>query len=176
MSYINRHPTKKSAGRAELMYLLVVLMAGFGTAWWAGHKIGMDLSSLTAVASVLGLTETGRLTHGAMGYQANTAVQTDQQVMVPYCAAGQTPTFKDGLATLKQQLGDAMGAPIECEHPASAAGDTVQATTTGLAAYNKLTNTVSFTDGWRHWAITAHGLVAWEGTDSNPPVAKSPKS
>jgi hypothetical protein len=36
-------------------------------------------------------------------------------------------------------------------------------------AYSKLTNTVSFTDGWRHWAITANGAVTWEGTDPNPP-------
>ena len=45
MSYLNRRTTRRSAGSAELMYLLIVLAAGFATAWWAGHKIGMDLST-----------------------------------------------------------------------------------------------------------------------------------
>jgi hypothetical protein len=79
------------------------------------------------------------------------------------------PAFALGLSGLKQQLGDSMGTPVECEHAISASGDTVQQTTTGLAAYDKATNTVSFTDGWRHWAITPRGFVAWEGSDSNPP-------
>ena len=64
-----------------------------------------------------------------------------------------------------------MGTPVECEHPADTSGDTVQQTTTGLAAYTQATNTVSFTDGWRHWAISPSGFVSWEGTESTPPAA-----
>jgi hypothetical protein len=63
-----------------------------------------------------------------------------------------------------------MGKAVECEHAASAAGDTVQQTSTGLAAYDKASNTVSFTDGWRHWELTAQGLVSWEGEDKMPPA------
>ena len=48
-------------------------------------------------------------------------------------------------------------------------GDLIQQTTTGLVVYDKLGDTVSFTDGWRHWAITPSGPVAWEGTDAAPP-------
>jgi len=107
------------------------------------------------------------VTHGSTGYKPE--VQTDQPVLAPYCAPGQSPTFVLGVADLQRQVGDAMGAPIECEHPSSPTGDTIQQTTTGLVAYTSLTNTTSFTDGWRHWAITPRGLVAWEGTDSNPP-------
>jgi hypothetical protein len=70
---------------------------------------------------------------------------------------------------LKQQVGNTIGAPIECEHSTSPAGDTIQQTTTGLVAYTRLSNTVTFTDGWRHWAMTPRGLVIWEGTDSTPP-------
>ncbi len=140
MSYSHRRTTKKNTGSAELIYLLIVLAAGFATAWWAGHKLGMDLSSVSTMASILGL-----------------------------CHPGQSPAFAVGMDNLKQQLGNAMGVPLECEHPTSAIGDTIQQTTTGLAAYSKLTNTVSFTDGWRHWAITARGPVTWEGTDPNPP-------
>jgi hypothetical protein len=169
MAYVNRRFTKRRSGSAELMCLLIVLAAGCATAWWTGHKLGMDLSSVTTVASILGLTETGRLTHGAAGYHPNADVQADQPAAAPYCNPGQSPVFAVGMADLKQRLGNAMGAPLECEHPTSAIGDTVQQTTTGLAAYNKLTNTVSFTDGWRHWAQTPHGPVTWEGTDPNPP-------
>jgi hypothetical protein len=87
-----------------------------------------------------------------------------------YCSPGQAPAFALGLADLKRQLGEAMGTPVECEHVASASGDTVQRTTTGLAAYNRATNTVSFTDGWHHWALRPDGLVSWEGTEPNPPA------
>jgi hypothetical protein len=169
MSYAHRRFTKKRSGSAELMYLLIVLAAGCATAWWAGHKLGMDLSSVTVAASVLGLTETGRATHGPAGYQPTLDVQRAQAGTAPYCAAGQSPAFAATLTELKQQVGNAMGAPLECEHPTSAIGDTIQQTTTGLVAYTKLTNTVSFTDGWRHWALTPRGPVTWEGTDPNPP-------
>jgi hypothetical protein len=170
MSYAHRRFTKKRSGSAELMYLFIVLVAGFGTAWWAGHKVGLDLSSVTVAASILGLTETGRVSHGPAGYQPAAEVQANQGPLAPYCQTGQTPTFANAVQNLKQQAGDVLGTPVECEHPVSPTGDTVQQTTTGLVAYTKLTNTLSFTDGWRHWATTPRGLVAWEGTDSNPPA------
>jgi hypothetical protein len=167
MSYHNRRATRKGQGGAELMYLLVVLAAGAATAWWAGHQIGTDLSSLGTAASILGITETGRLTHGAVGYTQGAA--KTGEVPAPYCNPGQKPSFALGLAQLKERLGNTMGAPIECEHPASPNGDTIQTTTTGLAAYTASTNTASFTDGWRHWAITPNGFVTWEGVSPDPP-------
>jgi hypothetical protein len=94
----------------------------------------------------------------------------DQRPAAPYCNPGQVASFENGFATLKQMVGDAMGTPVECEHPASPAGDTVQQTTTGLAAYDSLTNTVSFTDGWHHWAITPSGYMSWDGTQAQPPT------
>jgi hypothetical protein len=63
-----------------------------------------------------------------------------------------------------------MGVPVECTHPGSAVSDTIQQTSTGLAEFNQLTGTASFTDGWRHWALTPTGLVAWEGSQSEPPA------
>ena len=88
-----------------------------------------------------------------------------------FCQAGQMPAFVNGLAQLKAQLGETMGAPLGCEHPSTAVGDTVQQTTTGLAAYSSRTNTVSFTDGWRHWALRDNTtLLSWEGTESVPPI------
>ena len=59
MAYIHRHlPPRRSAGSAELMYILVVLLAGAATAWWAGHRLGTDLSSINTLAAVLGINET----------------------------------------------------------------------------------------------------------------------
>ena len=56
MAYSHRYASRKRSARsAELLYLLIVLAAGVATAWWAGHKLGMDLSSINTVATVLGL-------------------------------------------------------------------------------------------------------------------------
>ncbi len=181
MSYLSHQNNRKRAGSAEFLGLLFVLAAGAATFWWAGHKIGMDLSSLATAASALGIRDTHPLRYDprvatqpttiqAAGATADKADAQDQDGFAPYCTPGQRPSFVNGLATLKTQLGDTMGVPVECEHPASASGDIVQLTTTGLAAYSKLTNTVTFTDGWRHWALRGDSVVTWEGTQSNPPV------
>ena len=174
MAYVHRSsPKRSSAGSPELMYLLVVLAAGIATAWWAGHRVGFDLSGISAAASVLGLTETRRAQHTVVGYNPESDAAQPAASEAPaaaYCSPGQAPAFALGLADLKRQLGEAMGTPVECEHVASASGDTVQRTTTGLAAYNRATNTVSFTDGWHHWALRPDGLVSWEGTEPNPPA------
>jgi hypothetical protein len=167
MAYISRHASgKRSTLSAEFVYLLVVLAAGVATAWWAGHKVGADLSAISTIASVLGITERTGLTR-PVGYSLTTA---DHQVTAPYCNSGQAPAFSPGLTGLKQQIGNAMGTPVECEHVATQGGDMIQATTTGLASYSKATNTFTFTDGWRHWAIAPNGFVTWEGTQSDPPA------
>jgi hypothetical protein len=168
MAYSSRRLTRKrSAFSAESMYLLVVLAAALTTAYWAGHTIGMNLSGIQTVAAVLGLNETiGTTRH--VGYtQAH--VDAVPQPAAPYCQAGEQPTFSNGMAALRAQVGDAMGTPVECEHRAAVVGDMVQQTSTGLAVYSSITNTESFTDGWRHWALSPSGLVAWEGTSAEPP-------
>jgi hypothetical protein len=88
-----------------------------------------------------------------------------------FCQSGEQPTFRFGFGTLKEQLGPAMGSPVECEHPNSANGDTLQKTTTGLAFYRKSTNTPTFTDGYRHWALTVAGVASWEGDAVDPPAS-----
>jgi hypothetical protein len=161
MAYSSRLTRKRTPMSAEFMYLLVVLAAGMMTAYWAGHQIGINLSGIEGLAAVLGVEETAS-SPPDVGYM---------QAQAPYCGASQQPAFLNGMAALKQQVGNAMGTPIECEHVASAAGDTVQQTSTGLAAYAKATNTVSFTDGYRHWALSAGGLVTWDGDAGPPPAA-----
>jgi hypothetical protein len=88
----------------------------------------------------------------------------------PFCAPGTGPQFANGFATLKGSLGTVMGDPIECEHNDGGSGDILQKTTTGLAFWRKSTNTPTFTDGFRHWALTNRGLVAWEGNSIDPPA------
>jgi hypothetical protein len=168
MAYSHRYASRKrSAGSAELLYLLIVLAAGVATAWWAGHKLGMDLSSINTVATVLGLNErTG--TSRPVGYSAPGLDHSAAASGAAYCGPGQTLAFDGRLLELKQRLGDTMGVPVECAHAGSAASDTIEQTTTGLAEFNQLTGTASFTDGWRHWAVTPRGFVAWEG-QSEPP-------
>jgi hypothetical protein len=171
MAYLSRRAARKrSALSAEFVYLLIVLAAGATTAVWASQKLGTDLSGITTFANVLGIGETVGQTR-PVGYSATAPRAT---TTVAYCSPGQAPGFSPALLSLAQRVGDAMGTPVECEHTTSAAGDTIQQTTTGLAAYYSLTNTVTFTDGWRHWAITNSGYVTWEGTQSLPPLASGP--
>jgi hypothetical protein len=180
MSYLNRQGPKKGAPSAELLYLIIVLAAGAATFWYAGHKIGLDLSSIQTAATVLGIGQTAtrydprasaQTTSGQVVHSVAAVTKEAEAVKpAPSCTAGQTPVFANGLAELKQRLGDTMGNPVECEHPSSPVGDTVQLTSTGLAAYNKVTNTVTFTDGWRHYALRAGDVLTWEGTQSEPPA------
>jgi hypothetical protein len=67
-----------------------------------------------------------------------------------FCSPGAVPGFHFGFMELANTLGDAMGAPIACEHTESANGDMLQGTTTGLAFYRASTNTPTFTDGFNH--------------------------
>jgi hypothetical protein len=62
-----------------------------------------------------------------------------------------------------------MGEPVECEHPDPASGDVLQRTTTGVAVYRPAANTPGFVSGTRHWALTARGLLFWDGDSAEPP-------
>ncbi|MGE3912618.1 MAG: DUF6782 family putative metallopeptidase [Chloroflexota bacterium] len=92
----------------------------------------------------------------------------------PFCAPGSQPEFVQGFAQLKNILGPVMGEPIECEHTEGSTGDVLQQTTTGLAFWRKSTNTATFTDGYRHWALTGRGLVSWVGDSIDPPANARP--
>lgn len=94
----------------------------------------------------------------------------------PFCAPGSAPTFVQGFAQLKARLGDIMGDPLECEHTDGSNGDVLQQTTTGLSFWRKATNTATFTDGYRHWALTSRGLLTWEGASIDPPATARPAS
>jgi hypothetical protein len=169
MAYMHRYASRRRPARsAELLYLVIVLAAGVATAWWAGHRVGMNLSSITTVAAALGFNE--RIgTSRPVGYAAASVDRSTAGPAAPYCNPGQALSFDARLLELKQRLGDTMGTPLECGHPGDAVSDTIEQTSTGLAEFNELTSTASFTDGWRHWAVTPRGFVAWEGSQSGPP-------
>ena len=86
------------------------------------------------------------------------------------CSDGEALRFNQGLAALKARLGERMGTPIECERVDAASGDTLQATTSGLAYYRRATNTATFTNGWDHWALSATTVVYWAGEQVEPPT------
>lgn len=93
----------------------------------------------------------------------------------PFCAPDEAPHFAFGIAALHDAIDSVMGEPLECEHPDSANGDTLQQTTTGLAIYRQTSNTPEFTDGWDHWALTSDGVSAWSGNDT-PANASPPQA
>ena len=96
----------------------------------------------------------------------------------PACPPGQAPRFVQ-FAALQEQLGAAMGSPIECERANPQTGDRFQQTTTGLAFYDRATATPTFTAGTEHWALTAAGLTQWTGgwhAGLLPPGAAGPPS
>jgi uncharacterized RDD family membrane protein YckC len=107
----------------------------------------------------------------AMG---ETAVRAGSTQTVPFCQPGQSPQFVLGFARLKAELGAVMGDPVECEHPDDATGDTHQTTTTGLAYWRRSTNTPTFTNGNRRWAVAPAGLIFWEGAALDPPAGARP--
>jgi hypothetical protein len=73
-----------------------------------------------------------------LGAASHTRGQADN-----FCAAGQTPRFVEGFAEYKEQHGDLVGDPLECEHY-DAQGNAYQKTTTGQLVWNKNTNTITF--------------------------------
>ncbi len=72
-------------------------------------------------------------------------------------------------------LGEMIGTPVTCEFAdPSGSGDVLQQTSSGLAFWRKATNTLTFTDGNRHWALTSGGWVQWTGPSVDPPTAGGP--
>ena len=99
MAYMQRR-RKHTTGSPELAYLLVVLAAGVVTAWWASHRVGLDLSVISTAAAVLGITEGGpTIAPQSVGYSPVADVQSNATTSgAAHCAAGQAPTFGQGFA------------------------------------------------------------------------------
>ena len=79
----------------------------------------------------------------------------------PYCAAGEAVDWQPVLVPLSQQLGDTMGQPVECPHPAGDSDDIVQQSSSGLAIVRATTGAPTFTDGTTRWALVGSDVVSW---------------
>ncbi len=104
---------------------------------------------------------------GAAGLALMASSAGAQSYPAPYCQPGQAPRFVLGFAELKEQLGATMGEPLECEHADPQTGDVSQRTSTGMAFYDAVSGTRTFTAGYRHWSLTADGLSYWDGSGSS---------
>ena len=92
----------------------------------------------------------------------------------PFCTDAQSLQWLDAFGPLSAQLGEIMGDPVECAHPATDGGDTVQQTTMGVAILRMPSGVPGFTDGTTRWALTGQGLVSWVGTSPDPPRGELP--
>ncbi len=95
----------------------------------------------------------------------------------PWCPPGEVPTFQFGFSALAEQIGAAMGTPIECEHGDNFSENILQATTTGVAVYDWCTNTPEFNSGQNHWILAPNGLEHWTGSAGPPtpmPTVRTP--
>jgi hypothetical protein len=106
---------------------------------------------------------------GAVVVAAPLAQRFTTPQSMPRCEPGKWPEFNYGFAALRLDLGADMGDALECEHATSAVGDTDQLTSTGLAHYDRASNTPSFRHNSDNWALTARGLVFWPGMDTLVP-------
>jgi hypothetical protein len=152
---------KRAGGRTELLSLVLVLAASICSALWASMSIHIDATGLGTAPAAIGFGMwSGRPAHSHPGFTA--PVQSENRASTAICVA-ERPLFVLGLADLKAELGDVMGDPLECERAINSQGDTVQLTTTGIAGYVQLTQTISFTRGERYWVQVAGRLLAGDG-------------
>lgn len=92
-------------------------------------------------------------------------------LLAPPAAQAQTETpasFSNGFASLASALGDEVGSPLSPEFLNPDNGDTLQVTTTGLNYWSD-SLWPTWTNGWRHVALSPSGTVEWLGEEINPP-------
>jgi hypothetical protein len=81
----------------------------------------------------------------------------------PFCPVLQTSPFVSAFASLREEVGAAMGQPIECAHADGTTGDAHQQTSTGIAVFKQDGDVAIFTNGREFWRLTPAGLAYWEG-------------
>ena len=84
-------------------------------------------------------------------------------------ANGDCASLAGEFTALQKTIGATIGQPLECAHTDPSTGDTLQRTSTGLAIFRRDAQMPSFTDGFHRWALTAHGVITWEGDALDPP-------
>jgi hypothetical protein len=155
-----RFGSRQPSAAPSVLGLVVLLIAGalvaVSTFRWANTAIALPSpESLTA-----GLAHT----HPQRPLVGSTPVAG---AVSPNCSS-----FSSVFSTLEDTIGDTMGQPLECPHTDPATGDTLQRTSTGLAIFRHRSQTATFTDGYRRWAVDARGLIRWEGEALDPPAGR----
>jgi hypothetical protein len=173
------------ASRMGRLFSILWLLALLAIVVMLGQTSGLyDVPALRDLQYLLPLTRpqaeaTPPLAAPPAPAAATAASPTVARTTVPSttdeCTSG-SPRFVHGAASLKAALGGRMGDATECERLVDPAGNTEQKTTTGLFYYRVASNTVAFTNGFDHWALTARGLVHWSGDDVEPPPNAQPAS
>lgn len=141
---------------------------GYGSAWpqplvrrtSIPHWSSFQTSRSCLARLMVSLSLSAAISCSVLGFTSTVAVAADAH---PGCQVDQIPAFSLGFAGLRQQVGVAMGDPVECERTDPRTGSAFQRTTTGLALYRRDTNMPMFTNGQEHWALTAGGLTHWSG-------------
>ena len=160
------------------LLFVVILMFGF-LGWWLWPTISTRVPEAERVRVLVDrllpnqLGSATRVPQAAAAEVAPTPTAvpptpTAVAVLAPYCSPGQPARFMLGFATLKEQLGDTMGEPLECEHATPENGDHLQATSTGLAVFNERSGLLMFTNGWQTWALLPDGVVSWTANQAPP--------
>jgi hypothetical protein len=170
----------EETSRAGLLFL-VVLMFGF-LGWWWWPAISPRLPEIERVQALVGrlLSNEAGVRRAAVPavaaataeptVQATAPAPTPLAVLAPHCQPGEPAKFTLGFADLKEQLGDRMGVPLECEYISPENGDSLQATSTGLAVFQRRAGLLMFTDGWSTWALLPEGVVSWTADQAPPPA------
>jgi hypothetical protein len=81
----------------------------------------------------------------------------------PICPAGPSAPLGAAFVGLAEQVGAAMGTPVECAHTDRETGDESQQTTTGVAVYQAAHEVATFTNGRDFWRLGPDGLASWNG-------------
>jgi hypothetical protein len=163
------------------LLFVVMLMFGF-LGWWLWPTISTRVPELERVRALVdqllpnelavarGVPQAAAAAAAAEAVPTPTTVPppTALAVLAPYCPPGQAARFVLGFASLKEQLGDTMGEPLECEHANPENGDHLQATSTGLAVFNEQVGLVIFTNGWQTWTMLPEGVVSWTANQGPP--------
>jgi hypothetical protein len=168
--------------RTGLLFLVVLMFGFLGWWWWPAISprlpdtervqalVGRLLSNEARASEVVTAAPAIGMSEAEPTPTAVLPTPTALAELAPYCLPGKTAEFVLGFANLKEQLGDAMGEPLECEHTNPENGDSLQATSTGLAVFHQQSGLLMFTDGWRTWAMLPEGMVSWTA-DQDPPAA-----
>jgi hypothetical protein len=142
---------RKSRHVPDLIGVLLVVVAGFGSAAWISQTVYVNTAGLVTLPASFGfMMWSGR---PARNHAGSAAPLIGTMISGSTCDP-EHATFVLGLADLKVLVGSEMGDPVECERRVDAEGNTVQLTTTGRAEYLHATDTSAFTDGARQWALT----------------------